>query len=223
MKFKSALQSAFFIPQGIKEDYLIAKGKKCNPYNLMRFIEAQLVLMNPIIPHFAQFCWEEYVYPVLSGSNYGPVNKNICKQGWPNVTAEFDKKVDEKLNFMKDVKSSIRLGFEAAKSGGGKKKKGKGAQEEQKTLTKCYVFVATKYPEFQKKCLTILNEFEFNENNEPVGDHVKAIREGFPDKKQGGLAMKFVAFRLNMAKTMGKEAAFRLEPAFDEQEIIQLN
>jgi leucyl-tRNA synthetase len=52
MRFKQALQSAFFIPQGIKEDYLIAKNKKSNPYNLMRFIEAQLVMMNPIIPHF---------------------------------------------------------------------------------------------------------------------------------------------------------------------------
>jgi hypothetical protein len=35
--------------------------------------------------------------------------------------------------------------------------------------------------------------------------------------------MKFVAFRLNMAKNMGKDAAFRLEPAFDEAELIQGN
>lgn len=71
--------------------------------------------------------------------------------------------------------------------------------------------------------MTILNEFEFNENNEPVGDHVKVIREAFTDKKQAGLAMKFVAFRLNMAKNMGKEAAFRLEPAFDETALVSGN
>jgi hypothetical protein len=87
---------------------------------------------------------------------------------------------------MKDVKSTIRLGFTAASTGGGgKKKKGKGgaAPEEAKTITKCYVFIATEYPEMQKKCITILNEFEFNDDNEPVGDHVKIIREAFPDKK----------------------------------------
>lgn len=99
----------------------------------MRFIEAQLTMMNPIIPHFAQFCWEEYVYPVLSTSKgFGPVNKNIAKQIWPTASKEFDKKVDEQLNYMKDVKSTIRLGYDAAKSGGGgKKKKGKGAAPEE--------------------------------------------------------------------------------------------
>ena len=35
--------------------------------------------------------------------------------------------------------------------------------------------------------------------------------------------MKFVAFRLNIAKTSGKEAAFRLEPAFDEVELVTGN
>jgi len=33
-----------------------------------------------------------------------------------------------------------------------------------------------------------LSEFEFNEENVIQGDHVKAIRDAFPDKKQGGLA-----------------------------------
>lgn len=51
---------------------------------------------------------------------------------------------------MKDVKSSIRLGFDAAKSGGKKGKKGKGKdqpKEEAKAIEKCYIFVANEYPE----------------------------------------------------------------------------
>lgn len=59
---------------------MIAKGGKANPYALIRFIEAQLVMLNPIIPHFAQFCWEEYVEPVVSTSKgYIRVEKNISK------------------------------------------------------------------------------------------------------------------------------------------------
>ena len=49
---------------------------------------------------------------------------------------------------MKDVKSTIRLGFEAAKSGGKKGKKGKAQpKEEAKVIEKCYIFVANEYPE----------------------------------------------------------------------------
>jgi len=45
---------------------------------------------------------------------------------------------------------------------------------------------------------------------------VKTVKEAFPDKKQGGLAMKFVAFQLNIAKESGKDEALKLESAFDE-------
>jgi len=61
-----------------------------------------------------------------------------------------------------------------------------------------------------------LKEFEFDEDNVIQGDYVKTVKEAFPDKKQGGLAMKFVAFQLNIAKESGKDEALKLESAFDE-------
>ena len=82
--------------------------------------------------------------------------------------------------------------------------------------------VAKEFPEFQKKCREILQGFDFDENNKIVGDHIKAIREAF-DKKQAGIAMKFVSFQLNIAETAGKEAALRLEASFDEKECIEQN
>lgn len=72
MKYKQVLKFGFFELQSIKEDYLIAKGGKINPFSLLRFVVAQLVLVNPIVPHFAQYCWDHYIYPVLSKSqNFG--------------------------------------------------------------------------------------------------------------------------------------------------------
>lgn len=68
MMFKKALKAGFYELQSIKEDYLIAKAGKANPYTLMRYLTAQLTLLNPIIPHFAQYCWKHEVYPVLSKS-----------------------------------------------------------------------------------------------------------------------------------------------------------
>jgi hypothetical protein len=82
--------------------------------------------------------------------------------------------------------------------------------------------VAKEYPAFQRECLEILAKFEFNEDNEIQGEYILAIKEHF-DKKQGGIAMKFVAFQLNIAKESGKEAALRLEASFDEVECIEQN
>lgn len=150
MKFKQVLKFGFFELQSLKEDYLIAKEGKINPYILMKFIETLLVLTNPIIPHFNQYCWNEYVYPILSKcTNYGStVSENLTQQPWPVASAPFDKITAERLSFLKEVKGSIRLGFEKAKMGGKKKPK-KGAEPEPaKTIEKCYVFVAKEYPEF---------------------------------------------------------------------------
>ena len=193
IKYKQVLKFGFFELLSIKEDYLIAKGGKMNPYTLMRFIVAQLVMINPIIPHFAQYVWNNTVYPILTASqNFHDFTLNLNDQAWPKPSAEHDKVSSDRLAYLKDVKGNIRLGFEKAKTGGKKVKKGAQA-EPAKEVTKCFVMVAKEYPEFQKKCLTILQGFEFDENNKIIGDHIGAIREAF-DKKQGGLAMKFVSF-----------------------------
>ena len=57
MKFKQALKHAFFELAAIKEDYLIAKKDKVNPFVLLKYVETQLILLNPIVPHFADYCW----------------------------------------------------------------------------------------------------------------------------------------------------------------------
>ena len=68
--------------------------------------------------------------------------------------------------------------------------------------------------------MEILRGFEFDDDNKIQGDYVSAIREAF-DKKEGGIAMKFVAFQLKIAETAGKDAALRLESSFDEKECIE--
>lgn len=58
------------------------------------------------------------------------------------------------------------MAAEKAKGGkGGKKGKGKEA-EPAKEIDSCVIFVAKEYPEFQKQCLNILKDFEFNDENE---------------------------------------------------------
>lgn len=189
----------------------------------MRFIVAQLTLLNPIIPHFAQYCWDHWVHPILAKSqNFDTIQENLTKQAWPTRSAPHDSVAADRLAYMKDTKGAIRQGLELAKKGGKKKPK-KGAEPEPaKVIENCTIFVAKEYPEFQKECLTILQGFEFDENNKIVGEYVKAIGAAF-DKKKAGIAMKFVGFQLKIAETEGKAAALRLEASFDEQECIENN
>ena len=85
MKFKQALKHGFFELSTLKEDYLIAKSGKPNPYLLLKYIEAQLILINPFVPHFANFCWQSHVLPVLEKSLNLPriPAKHLIDQGWP--------------------------------------------------------------------------------------------------------------------------------------------
>ena len=159
MKYKQALKHGFFELQSIKEDYLIAKAGNSNPYTMMRFLEVQLTVMNPVVPHFAQYCWTNYVYPIFAkSSNYThQCHENLCKQAWPTASGPFDKVTAARLDFLRKTKSAIRQGLDAAKAGGKKKgKKGAAEAEPAKVLEKCALFVAREYPEVQKKCLEIL-------------------------------------------------------------------
>lgn len=193
IKYKNVVKYGFYELQSIKEDYLIAKAGKVNPYVLMRFLVAQLTMINPIIPHFSQYCWNHYVYPVISKSqNFDSVSENLNSQPWPKASAGHDKVTSDRLAYLKEVKGNVRLGYEKAKTGGAKKPK-KGEAQAAASVESCTVMIAKEYPAFQKKCLQILQGFNFDENNKIQGDYIGAIRDAF-DKKQAGIAMKFVSF-----------------------------
>ena len=73
IRYKQALKHGFFEPQTVKEDYLIGKGGKgVNPFLLLKYIETQLILLNPITPHFAEYCWSTHILPILERSSNVP-------------------------------------------------------------------------------------------------------------------------------------------------------
>lgn len=66
--------------------------------------------MSAIIPHFTQYCWKSYVFPILQASDSytTPLSENLMKMPWPQVTGPEDKKSSAMLKYMKDLKSEIR-------------------------------------------------------------------------------------------------------------------
>ena len=64
MRFKQALKHGFFELSNLKEDYLIAKQGNVNPFLLLKYIETQLILINPITPNFSEYCYKTHLLPV---------------------------------------------------------------------------------------------------------------------------------------------------------------
>jgi hypothetical protein len=127
--------------------------------------------------------------------------------------------------YMKIVKSNVRVAIENAKHGGKKGKGGKGgkgAKEEEKVLENCAIFYAIEYPEWQKAVLEILSSFSFDENNKIKGEYIKVIKEKMtgPGAEKN---IKFAAFIVKEAESVGKEAALELKTPFVEKEVLENN
>jgi hypothetical protein len=128
--------------------------------------------------------------------------------------------------YIKSVKSNVRLAQDKAKNGGKKApaKGGKGAPAQTTAAVEnCAVFVASEYPDWQKQVLEILATFEWDSENKLVGGgnaYVSAIKEKIPGPK-GGLAMKFAAFVTKEAQVVGRESALELKTPFNEAELLE--
>lgn len=122
-----------------------------NPFLLMKFIETQLIMLNPIVPHFAEYCWSTHVLPILKKSqNVTKVpTERLIDQGWPVIETPYDPIKRRMFEYIKSVKSNVRLAQDKAKHGGKKAAKGaKGAPATTATVENCAVFVAPEYPDW---------------------------------------------------------------------------
>ena len=140
------------------------------------------------------------------------------------LDSEIDSVESRKFEYLADVKHSIRLAYDKAKSGGKKgKKKGKakgGEPEPEKVIENCVIFVGHEYPEFQRKTLEILQKYDVNEANELQGDYMTEVRQTIKGK-EGGIACKFAAYVVEQVQTIGKEAAMSLTLPWDEAEFLE--
>lgn len=68
-------------------------------------------MLNPICPHFAEYCWDQHVRPVLEKSKNltkAPA-KRLNNQGWPVAEKQFESLKRRMYEYMKAVKSNVRL------------------------------------------------------------------------------------------------------------------
>ena len=234
MKFKLALKYGFHDLQIARDDYVLLKRNNLNPYLVFKFIELQLLLVTPIIPHFCEYYYETYYYPAVTKTkNHREYPELIVNARWPQKTREYDVNKGKVFNFIKYCKHHFIVMYDKMtgfrkeqKMKQNKGKKQEGATEEQvakKSFDNCIVFYATKYPEEQQTAIKTLLDIGFDDEWNPKEKPIDRLKEKFPNKKDLGMAMKFAAFVSDEVKEKRSLDPLDLEMPYNEKEIIQAN
>lgn len=115
-------------------------------------------MLNPITPHFSEYCWSTHILPVLqkSKNQAKQPSARLINQGWPQPAESFDPLKRRIYDYIKSVKSNVRLAQDKAKHGGKKAPKGGDKGQPAAVAENIAIFVALEYPDWQKQVLEIL-------------------------------------------------------------------
>ena len=196
MQFREGLQKGWFEMLKARDQYRswcqISEVPMHNDI-IMSWIEAIIILICPICPHWSEIQW-----------------KNLGKEGlavqapWPSVGEE-DKLLTRQALFLRKALPNFRTIV-------GKAKKG---------LNKGYILVKDSYPQWKVDTLTWMQS-QFDERNgfSPtfMGD-LKTWATSLPDKKMMKNIMQFASFMRNEANEIGLEA-LELSMPFDQKIIF---
>ena len=233
MKFKLALKYGFHELQQVKDDYVQFKEGVLNPYLVMRFIEVQLLVMTPIIPHFWEYYYGTFFLPFITKTkNSKEYPELIINARWPEQTAAYDSTKGKIFNFIKYCKHHFIVMYDKMtghrkeqKLKQKKKKEGKTEEAieevEKKTFENCIIFYANSYPEEQQTVIKILQEIGYDTDFSPKDVPINYLKAKFSDKKELGKAMKFAA-TLNEEIHESRNLDFLdLETTYNVKEIIE--
>ena len=102
MKYKQALKTVFFEFQNLKEEYHFMRQGEMDAYHLARYVETILIMLAPIVPHFAQYCWMKYLREIFPERP-----ELITEAGWPSPSAPTDLLLKRQFSYLKNTKHSI--------------------------------------------------------------------------------------------------------------------
>lgn len=144
---------------------------------IFEWIKLSALLVQPIIPHFSEYVWQEIVGE----------KDSVQKALWPQVegqgevaSTEEEESVLKQLEYMRGVIGSMRSAESAVAK---KKTKGKSVAYDPSKPRSARIFVATKYPEWQSKVMEVLEgEFTRSSNSEAGEMEDKEMRKGLEER-----------------------------------------
>jgi leucyl-tRNA synthetase len=205
MYYRDALKYSFFELQSSRDRYRDACAEdKMHKDLLIRFIEVQALLLEPIATHFAEYIWR--VLLKKEGS--------ITTAKFPEITKPVDEGVLHASSYIRDLIRDIRVEEQNAQK---KKKKGPAVNLTSKNAK---LFVALKYPDWQEESVAILKECWDEESKSFVKNEKEALaKKGLLKNKK---VMPFVAALKKNVINNGSHA-FDRRLDFEEMEFLEEN
>eukprot|EP01016_Furgasonia_blochmanni_P049835 TRINITY_DN7613_c0_g1_i1.p1 TRINITY_DN7613_c0_g1~~TRINITY_DN7613_c0_g1_i1.p1 ORF type:complete len:372 (+),score=158.75 TRINITY_DN7613_c0_g1_i1:66-1181(+) len=221
MRFRDAVRIAFFEFTAYREDYKTFTGTHGFRRDLLlRYVETQLILLNPIAPHITEYSYSHHFLPALQAVDAEKAKTyphSISQLRLPHVNVkDINYGLVRAHFYLKNTLRNVKLTYEKMKSGG---KKGKDAKEVQISL--CTVYVAAEYPEWQRNVLSLLAGCQTNANGEIIEDWKAKVKAQVPEDALMKKSLQFGAFVLAEVKVRGHEA-LEVKLPFDELHILDV-
>jgi leucyl-tRNA synthetase len=217
LQWREGLHTGFFEFQIARDTYreICTRGQVAMHRDVIfRFIEAQIVMLSPITPHFC-----EHIWTLIGKKGF------VSVASWPDAF-EVDFSLLRAGDFLNKTVRSFR---EALIKGSGSQKKGKkGAAPaaDAPKPTHAHVYLSSEFPEWQQKVLIFMNGVFDAETNEFPADFMKLLKDEIAKddglKKVTKNVMQFAAFVKSEAAIRGQEA-LELRMPFDQKDVLASN
>lgn len=203
MRMRDALQTAFYDMQSVRDYYRDSCNKNgitMSKKLIYEWMECQLIIMEPIIPHFCEYAWKYVI-------------KKTEQMKWPEL-GDYDISLYRSGVYLKKIMKQFR---DTANKPNKKKNIPK--------PNKLYIYVAKEYPQWQQIILKFLDSKW--ENNGLPSDIIKTVQVKINETKElksmGKQPMQYAAFVIkNDVPSTGRDA-LNLETPFDEYQVISEN
>lgn len=197
MSWREGLHSGFFEFQIARDTYRDICGRSSIAMHrdvITRFIEAQVIMLSPICPHFC-----EHIWAILGKDGF------VSVAAWPK-TDEVNFSLLRAGDFLS---KTVRTFRESLIKGTGKKKGKNAAAVEEKKPTHAHVYMSTEFPEWQQRVLIFMASVFNSEKREFPADFMKLLKDLIASddslKKITKNVMQFAAFAKSEAAIRGDE------------------
>jgi len=206
MQFRDALRLVWFEMENVRGEYRIFTDGDYHAGLMRKFMEAQVIMMSPICPHFCEHIWTK----VLKKEGL------CCKQAWPTPSAAYSEILHRQYVVLQADLRAFRLGKEGLKKG-----------KKDIVASGAVIYVAKEYKPYQQIVLDFLRTVPLNE--EGTGPASKEYMRDLRDlpavkqlpKDEAKNVMQFAPHMMEKEfQVYGKDALDARLP-FDELEMLQ--
>ena len=212
MAFREIMKEAFFGMIHIKDEYRLNCGNKGFRQDLIKlFVEIQLLILYPIIPHFTEVMWIEIFHELKSKKDNRIHPKYISQARFPIVDeSRINVAVLKEIEYLTRVGSGLRSSCEKII----KKKPGT-------KFGRIILIIRRKYFDWQVDILKYLQTLKFDaKTKEPIDDWKKEVKNLVKDPKNSKKAFEFASFKIKEYAELGHDALSH-EITFDEESSIK--